>query len=278
MSRTLTIIPDFVPDNHPIRSHLPMAPKWITCHETANQNRGADAIMHGQYVKSPAAVDRSVLWHFTVDSDSIRQHLPVNEAGWHAGDGYNGPGNRESIGIEACVNVDGDFEATKRNVAWLVAHLKRTVPTLLPVPACVKQHNHWSGKECPRIMRSTPGAWDGLLALIKVEMEPPQPAPTVQLPNGAVIPTTITDQTMSGPVRAIVAGLGFTLNWDEATQQAVVQDYKSIPVRYREQTVEGLLIGGKTYVPIRETAAMLGRTVTWREAGPAVEITDPVES
>lgn len=65
--------------------------------------------MHARYEKNP---ETPTSWHFTVDEKEIYQHLPLNENGWHAGDG--GTGNRKSIGIEICEN-DGDFEKAVAN-------------------------------------------------------------------------------------------------------------------------------------------------------------------
>lgn len=166
------IIQAFVPADHPIRSHLAMAPKYITIHETANPNVGATDEMHRKYLLTQEAIDRQVLWHATVDSDSVSQHLPWDEVGWHAGDGYWGPGNQTSIGVELCVNADGDFEATKRRAAVLVAFLVRSVPSLLPFPECAVQHNKWSGKNCPAQIRATPGGWEDFLAMCKEHLQP----------------------------------------------------------------------------------------------------------
>jgi N-acetylmuramoyl-L-alanine amidase len=167
----VNIVQRIVPADHAIRSNTPMTPKWITIHETANTASGANAEMHARYMLSHDAIQREVLWHATVDSGQVIQHLPWGEVGWHAGDGLHGPGNTLSIGIELCVNSDGDFEATKRNAAWLIAHLTQTVPSLLPFPECVVQHNHWSGKDCPHRLRATPGAWDAFVGLCKAELD-----------------------------------------------------------------------------------------------------------
>jgi N-acetylmuramoyl-L-alanine amidase len=159
-----------VPADHPIRSNTPMAPKWITIHETANTAPGANAEMHAHYMLTQEAIDREVLWHATVDSGQIIQHLPWGEVGWHAGDGLHGPGNTQSIAIELCVNADGDFAATQRLAAQLVAQLVQTIPSLLPFPECIVQHNHWSGKDCPHQLRTTPGAWNALVGLCGLEI------------------------------------------------------------------------------------------------------------
>jgi N-acetylmuramoyl-L-alanine amidase len=162
-----------VPDDHPIRSHLLMTPRYITIHETANHAAGADALMHARYMLTQDAIDREVLWHYTADSERIVQHVPTNEVGWHAGDGYNGVGNRQSIAIEMCVNSDGDWEATQRRTAKLVAHLIETTPSLVAFPDCVVQHNRWSGKNCPTTLRATPNGWERFISMVNDELRGP---------------------------------------------------------------------------------------------------------
>ncbi|WP_375163209.1 N-acetylmuramoyl-L-alanine amidase [Laceyella sacchari] len=108
------------------------------------------------------------------------QHIPENEVAWHAGDGRNGPGNRKSIGIEICVNADGDFGRAQENAIKLVKMLidKYKIPISRVVP-----HKHWSGKNCPanllkqwssfiaRVRQggsASPAAGSGLRRLLKV--------------------------------------------------------------------------------------------------------------
>src|SRR5690606_24633471 len=98
-------------------------------------------------------------------------HLPTNEVGWHAGDG-RGPGNTKSIGIEICVNSDGDYEKAKENAAWLVRKLMKKLN--IPIDRVV-QHNRWSGKNCPRRM-SAEGKWGHFLQMI--QQGSPVPAPS----------------------------------------------------------------------------------------------------
>lgn len=135
---------------------------YITIHETGNKATGADAEAHGAYVCGDSAEASRVSWHYTVDDDSIVQHIPDEERAYHAGDGANGPGNAKSIGIEICVNEDGDFEKAKDNAASLVRLLmaEHGIPSLN-----IKQHNNWSGKDCPHTIRHTSGAWAAFLDL-----------------------------------------------------------------------------------------------------------------
>ena len=139
---------------------------YITIHETGNAAKGADAAAHGAYLDSAAGEDDLVSWHYTVDDHAIVQHLPDYETAYHAGDGKDGPGNTTSIGIEICVNAGGDFAQAQANAASLVRLLMEEHG--IPLDNVV-QHNHWNGKDCPKTIRATAGAWEAFLAFCRGE-------------------------------------------------------------------------------------------------------------
>ena len=134
--------------------------KYITIHETGNTNKGANALNHAKYINNGS----SVTWHYTVDDKQVIQHYKDSVQCWHSGDG-RGDGNLNSIGIEMCVNSDGDFNKTILNTIELVKHLmnKHNIPI-----ENVVQHNKWSGKDCPANIRSgKPISWGGFINMIK---------------------------------------------------------------------------------------------------------------
>src|SRR5690606_9576913 len=157
---TVPIIVDLIPDGRGNRPGIKMTPRYITIHNTGNPS--ANALDHAAYVKSDRAVQAMVSWHYTVDDHRIVQHLPLDEVGWHAGDGV-GPGNRLSIGIEICEHAGIDQARAEANAAWLVADLLRRFNLGLEA---VKQHHDWSGKNCPRILRGRPGGWGEFMAMV----------------------------------------------------------------------------------------------------------------
>ena len=132
---TLQIVQQLVP------STLTVAPtlagintcEWITIHETANRARGADAQAHANLQTRGNA---RASWHYQVDDTRAIQSFPDRIRCAHAG---NREGNRVSIGIEMCVNVDGDYLATVKNTARLVAALM--LRHGIPIDRVV-QHNH----------------------------------------------------------------------------------------------------------------------------------------
>ena len=110
-----------IPQASPIRQNITSEKKCITIHETANYKTGANAEMHAKWLYEGG--DGEIAYHYTVDDKEIYKHLPDNEISFHAGDGEEGVGNTQSIGIELCVNSDSDLEQTRRNAAYLVAKL-----------------------------------------------------------------------------------------------------------------------------------------------------------
>lgn len=168
----MNIVKDFIPKGRKNAPGYKLVPQYITIHDTGNSSKGANAEMHSKYLKGDAAAARPASWHYTVDEFGAYQHLPINEVGWHAGDGTNGPGNRTSIGIEICQNVDGDRQKAEANAAILVAMLLKE--TGLPISRVV-QHSHWSGKNCPAIIRNS--GWDKFIQRIADEMKKSDPLP-----------------------------------------------------------------------------------------------------
>ena len=167
----ITIQQDIIPAGRRNRPGGRNPDVYITIHETGNTDAGADAEAHGKYLTSSAGEASLTSWHYTVDDHAIVQHLPDNETAYHAGDGAGGPGNAQSIGVEICVNADGDFGAAKANAAALVRLLmaEHGIPL-----GNIKQHHDWNGKNCPATIRATPGAWEAFLALCGGESEEPE--------------------------------------------------------------------------------------------------------
>src|SRR5690625_2854879 len=120
--------------------------KYIVIHETANTRKGANANAHARLQASGNS--RNASWHYTVDDKEIVQSFSDNAQCWHAGNKYY---NQNSIGIEICVNSDGNFKKAVDNAVELTKQLMRKYN----VPASrVIQHNQASGKNCPRYLRS----------------------------------------------------------------------------------------------------------------------------
>lgn len=143
-------------------------PEWIVYHNPHAPNWNAKRLHDFGKTKHVRPDLRS--WNYSVDKDEVWEMVPVGEATFQAGDNL-GPGNTNSISMEVCDrgHYSGDstlFWADQENAARLCAFLIKTVPSLRKFPECMTQHNRWSGKNCPRWIRETPGGWNRLLGMV----------------------------------------------------------------------------------------------------------------
>jgi hypothetical protein len=168
----LDIIVDLIPRANSNRPGTPLHPSKVTIHNTDNEEPGADAHAHAQYMKGADAQARKVSWHFTVDDHSIYQSLPVDEVGWHAG---THEGNRQSIGIEICENRGIDQAAANDRAARLTALQLHDLG--LDPGRDVVQHHDWSGKDCPKLLRNPPSGWTNFLAQVRAHYDETAAAP-----------------------------------------------------------------------------------------------------
>lgn len=123
--------------------------KYIVVHDTGNPSRGANATAHYNYFNGG---DRSSSADFFVDDTQV---LCVNDYykyyTWHCGDGRGKYGitNRNSVGIEFCINVDSDRDKTLERTAQLVRELMQQLN--IPIDRVVR-HYDASRKNCPQSM------------------------------------------------------------------------------------------------------------------------------
>jgi hypothetical protein len=154
------VIVDILPKKSNYSKWIKKDNEYLTNHNTGNSSNGANALMHAKYLKN---LTESKSWHITVDDKYIIQHLPLDVNGWHCTDGVGShSGNLNSIGIEGCMNRDGSWAITRKNMikvnVWLMNNLKNLVgdnwkKTIVP-------HKHWYNKNCPSVILSEPGGFD----------------------------------------------------------------------------------------------------------------------
>ena len=128
--------------------------KFIVIHDTANTSRGAGAIAHYKYFNNTS---RQASCHYLVDDSNIVQVVEDSNTSWHCGDnqGYgralNGCKNSNSIGIEICVNSDGNYNKAVENTIELTKNLMNKYN--IPINRVVR-HYDVSRKMCPQSMKS----------------------------------------------------------------------------------------------------------------------------
>lgn len=122
--------------------------KYITIHQTGNTAVGANAQAHANL--QSRGNSRAASWHYQVDDKVAIQSFEDDAQCWHASDG-KGDGNLNSIAIEICINLDGNYKKSVENGAKLTKYLmdKYNIPI-----ENVKQHYDWYPKNCPAQIRA----------------------------------------------------------------------------------------------------------------------------
>ena len=123
--------------------------KYIVIHTTGNTSKGAGVKNHFNYFNGG---DRQSSADYFVDDSNIARFVKDTNYAWHCGDGSGQYGitNNNSLGIEFCVNSDGDFKKTVSNAIDLVKYLMNKYNIGIDN---VVQHWNASRKNCPKELR-----------------------------------------------------------------------------------------------------------------------------
>jgi N-acetylmuramoyl-L-alanine amidase len=174
--------------NKRIRPAIPLKPKRISVHNTANPNKGAGAKAHNKLLHNESAKGekaRQASYHFSVDDKYICQNLPLNEVGWATGDGSGADsGNMTAIHIEICENVDMDYHQAEENAIALIRYLMKefNIPLSNVLP-----HKHFSGKHCPHKILDAKGGWDAFVKRIANANAPKTVTASVKAPTTEIL-------------------------------------------------------------------------------------------
>lgn len=137
--------------------------RYITVHDTGNQAVGANASAHARLQANGNS--RQASWHWQVDDREAIQSFPHEVSAFHCGDG-RGNGNMHSIGVEICINSDGNYRKAVENGAKLVAKImeQENIPL-----ENIRQHWDWSRKNCPAQIRAGRDGinWNTFLNMVK---------------------------------------------------------------------------------------------------------------
>lgn len=135
-------------------------PKYIVIHDTGNSNRTANAENHYNWLENNNGLDRSA--HIFVDDHVAIQVIDFFTPAWHTGKLYVskpqviGVTNFNSVGIEFCINADGDLTRTLLNTVAVVKKLM--VELDIPVDRVIT-HQMSSGKSCPSTFIKNMNLW-----------------------------------------------------------------------------------------------------------------------
>ncbi|MHA7963507.1 phosphodiester glycosidase family protein [Paenibacillus sp. CAU 1782] len=238
------LLPDYIVDHIPAstpknrRSGRMLKASTLTIHNTGNPTSTA----HNEraWLTNPKN-DVTASYHIVIGPETTAadsrivaiETLPLNEVGWHAGDGTLATGgNMTSIGIEICES--GNYAATLEFAVQLVAEMLKErgwgVDRL-------RRHWDWpssSGyrKICPRLMYNG-GEWTGwkefkgrVAAALNPVVSPPYTVSdqvNIEV-NGRILEQkgTLKDGVTSVPVRVVAEALGAEVSWEETRRTVVI--------------------------------------------------------
>ncbi|EJS63483.1 N-acetylmuramoyl-L-alanine amidase [Bacillus cereus] len=211
---------------------FPMNPTEITFHNTYND---ATALNERNNVANNST---GTSFHIAVDDKEAIQLIPFNRNAWHAGDG-NGPGNRNSIGIEICYSMSGGerYRQAELNAIQVI----RQLMDMFNIPISkVKTHQERNGKYCPHRMIN-----EGRVQWFKQQLVSGS-GETIQIPETPQIPQP---PITSGTGIAYITGKNVNLRKGPGTQYDSIRKLNA-PENYKVWGRSGgwLNLGGDQWV------------------------------
>ena len=129
-------------------------PQYIVVHNTDNFKAGANALAHAK-AQYNGNFDGISAHYYVDDGDTAYQAAQHSRGTWNIGKNYGGRlfgtvNNRNSIGVEMCVQKGYNYEKAFQNTAELVRHIM--AETGIPADR-VLQHYDVCAKNCPSQIR-----------------------------------------------------------------------------------------------------------------------------
>lgn len=241
-----------MPINYNYSSRKGKKIEYLVIHDTGNSGVGANALNHFKFF---GGGNRNASAHYFVDDHEIVQIIGDSFSAWHCGDnqGYgralNGVRNCTSIGIELCINSDGNYGKAYENLVELVKNLiaKFNVPI-----KNVCRHYDVSRKRCPGTF-FTKNLWEKFLKdvqePIKIKLDLSKSSPGVPAQEKALKERI--DKVMENILKA---------------------DKVKINLNGKNIELRGKNIQGTNYVAIRDLAEALNLQVGWNQDKKIVEL------
>ena len=125
--------------------------KYLVIHDTGNDSKGADTMAHYRYFNGG---NRNASAHYFVDDKQVVQLVGDSLSAWHVGDGRGRYGitNANSLGIEMCINSDGNYAKMYYHTVELAKNIMQKFN--IPIERVVR-HYDASRKSCPNHMRKS---------------------------------------------------------------------------------------------------------------------------
>lgn len=221
-----------------IKCPYSMVADGICVHNTANK---ASAMAEVSYM---VGNNNEVSYHYAVDDYRIVQGVEENRNAWHAGDGWNGKGNRNKIAIEICYSTGSieQFKKAEELTAKFIAYKLKEKGWGIER---VSKHQDYMNKYCPH--KTLDLGWERFLNLIRKELGQPtevetkpnsKPSQTVDC-TGVITYQAYTDEWLPEVCKVDNTGNGYA-----GMLGRPITGFRCKP-EFGDITYEAHLLGGK---------------------------------
>jgi len=197
--------------------------KGIVIHWTGNKGRGANALANRNYFNNTR---NAVSAHYIVDDRNIIRCIPDEEIAYHVGakkyaaaglkikEGNYSP-NYFLIGIEMCVNCDGDWIKTYNNTVELAAYLLKKHNLNIDN---MYRHYDITGKECPKMMLDSKN-WQEFKDKVFKKVDDIKLVINKEL---VIIDKIVKNNRIYVPVREVFEIIDADISWDQEKKFAFI--------------------------------------------------------
>ena len=143
--------------------------EYIVVHDTGNTAVGSNASAHYNYFNSDDRGSSADIFGDNRSAWYVKDYSKYYSG--HCGDGHGAYGitNGNSVGVEMCINIDGDYDAAMRNTVEVVRSLMKELN--IPFERVVR-HYDASRKNCPASMSyNNWERWRTFLAMLQESEE-----------------------------------------------------------------------------------------------------------
>ena len=203
--------------------------EYIVVHDTGNTKATANAENHYKYFNGG---NRNASAHYFVDSEQILRLVRDEDTAWHCGDTQkylNGGGslkgkvkNSNSIGIEICINSDGDYNRTIAKTQALIVMLMKKYN--IPLDRVVRHHDV-TGKLCPGTMKANNWqAWRAFKLTLERLSDDSQGKVWLRYKGELIgVPGLMKDDKNYAAVRDLLEAMGYKVGWDNIEKVVIVE-------------------------------------------------------
>ena len=203
--------------------------EWIVVHDTANTRPTAGAYNHYLYFSKP---NRNASAHYFVDSTQVLRIVRDEDTAWHCGDTQkylNGGGllkgkvkNSNSIGIEICINSDGDYNKTIAKTQELIISLLKKYT--LPLDRVIRHHDV-SGKLCPGTMKANNWeAWRAFRSTLESLYKESDNLVWVEYMGRRIgVPGVLEEGKNYVAIRELLEAMGYEVGWDNIKKVVLIK-------------------------------------------------------